>query len=61
MDHFHAAVEEIRALRNRLSKAQDTIDNMEIDKIRFEESFKRNIVTRQIVPNFSISIFDYDW
>ena len=35
MDHFHAAVEEIRALRNRLSKAQDTIDAMEIDKIRF--------------------------
>ena len=51
MDHFHAAVEEIRALRNRLSKAQDTIDNMEIDKIRFEESFKRTIVMQEQQEN----------
>ena len=51
MDHFHAAVEEIRALRNRLSKAQDTIDAMEIDKIRFEESFKRTIVMQEQQEN----------
>ena len=36
MDHFYAAVDEIRALRARLSKAQDTIDAMEIDKLRLE-------------------------
>merc|ERR1712008_175945 len=47
MDHFYAAVDEIRALRARLSKAQDTIDAMEIDKLRFEESFKRTIVMEQ--------------
>ena len=47
MDHFYAAVEEIRALRGRLSKAQDTLDAMEIDKLRFEESFKRTIVMQE--------------
>ena len=51
MDHFHAAVDEIRALRTRLSKAQDNIDAMEIDKIRFEESFKRTIVMQEQQEN----------
>ena len=51
MDHFYAAVDEIRALRARLSKAQDTIDAMEIDKLRFEESFKRTIVMQEQQEN----------
>ena len=51
MDHFYAAVDEIRALRVRLSQAQDTIDTMEIDKMRFEESFKRTIVMQEQQEN----------
>lgn len=51
MDHFYAAVDEIRALRSRLSKAQDSIDTMEIDKLRFEESFKRTIVMQEQQEN----------
>ena len=51
MDHFYAAVDEIRALRGRLSKAQDTLDAMEIDKLRFEESFKRTIVMQEQQEN----------
>ena len=51
MDHFYAAVDEIRALRKNLSKAQDTIDAMEIDKLRFEESFKRTIVMQEQQEN----------
>ena len=78
IDHFYAAVDEIRALRARLSKAQDQIgkkklqrknswnhksfniftnyyalflDAMEIDKIRFEETFKRTIVMQEQQEN----------
>lgn len=51
MDHFYAAVDEIRALRVRLSKAQDTIDTLEIDRMRFEESFKRTIVMQEQQEN----------
>ena len=51
MDHFYAAVNEIRALRTRLSKAQDSIDAMEIEKLRFEESFKRTIVMQEQQEN----------
>ena len=47
LDHFYAAVDEIRTLRTKLHHSQDSIDALEIDKLRFEESFKRTIVMQE--------------
>jgi hypothetical protein len=40
-------VDEIRKLRVRLRESQDVNDALEIDKMRFEESFKRTIVMQE--------------
>ncbi len=51
LDHFYAAVDEIRTLRSRMNKSQEAIDALEIDKLRFEESFKRTIVMQEQQEN----------
>ena len=47
LQHFYASVDEIRKLRVRLRESQDVNDALEIDKMRFEESFKRTIVMQE--------------
>ena len=47
LHHFYASVDEIRKLRVRLRESQDANDALEIDKLRFEESFKRTIVMQE--------------
>lgn len=47
LHHFYASVDEIRKLRVRLRESQDANDALEIDKMRFEESFKRTIVMQE--------------
>ena len=47
LHHFYASVDEIRKLRVRLRQSQDVNDSLEIDKLRFEESFKRTIVMQE--------------
>ena len=47
LDHFYASVDEIRKLRIKLRESQDNNDALEIDKVRFEESFKRTIVMQE--------------
>jgi len=51
LDHFYRAVEEIRTLRLHLREAQDTNDQLELEKLRFEESFKRTIVMQEQQEN----------
>lgn len=51
LDHFYRAVEEIRTLRSHLREAQDTNDQLELEKLRFEESFKRTIVMQEQQEN----------
>ena len=40
IDHFYAAVDEIRALRARLSKAQDQIGKQKLHRKKFGKSQK---------------------
>merc|ERR1712001_580032 len=47
LHHFYASVDEIRKLRVRLRESHDANDALEIDKLRFEESFKRTIVMQE--------------
>ena len=47
LDHFYASVDEIRKLRVKLRESQDNNDALEIDKVGFEESFKRTIVMQE--------------
>lgn len=47
LDHFYASVDEIRKLRVKLRESQDYADALEIDKARFEETFKRTIVMQE--------------
>ena len=47
LDHFYASVDEIRKLRVKLRESQDNNDALEIDKVGFEESFKRTIVIQE--------------
>ena len=51
LDHFYRAIEEIRTLRLHLREAQDTNDQLELEKLRFEESFKRTIVMQEQQEN----------
>ena len=51
LHHFYASVDEIRKLRVRLRQSQDVNDALEIDKLRFEESFKRTIVMQEQQEN----------
>ncbi len=51
LDHFYRAIEEIRTLRVHLREAQDTNDQLELEKLRFEESFKRTIVMQEQQEN----------
>ena len=51
LHHFYASVDEIRKLRVRLRESQDANDALEIDKMRFEESFKRTIVMQEQQEN----------
>ena len=51
LQHFYASVDEIRKLRVRLRESQDANDALEIDKMRFEESFKRTIVMQEQQEN----------
>ena len=51
LQHFYASVDEIRKLRIRLRESQDANDALEIDKMRFEESFKRTIVMQEQQEN----------
>ena len=51
LQHFYASVDEIRKLRVRLRESQDANDSLEIDKMRFEESFKRTIVMQEQQEN----------